>query len=100
MNIVKVKLCKNAIMPTKGSVGAAGSDLYAFVENENITIHPGERKLVNTGIQISIPEYCYARIAPRSGLAVKGIDISAVFVETNVLDSTARGDSGFGSTGI
>lgn len=82
-NIVKVKCCKNAIIPTKGSAGAAGSDLYAFVENmkDVIEIQPGDRKLINTGIQISIPSGCYARIAPRSGLAVKGIDIAAGVVD-------------------
>jgi len=142
-NIVKVTLCKNATIPTKGSVGAAGSDLYALVENENgNVIEPRDRKLINTGVKISLPPSCYARIAPRSGLAVLGIDISAgvidsdytgcikvlvvnnseksftvkhgdriaqmiiekiinpVFVETEVLNSTDRGDKGFGSTGI
>ena len=139
--IVKVSLCKNAILPSKGSPGAAGFDLYALVENEKV-IEPGDRKLVNTGVKISLPSCCYARIAPRSGLAVMGIDISAgvvdsdytgcihalvvnnskkpftvkqgdriaqmiiekiinpIFIETDVLDSTNRGDKGFGSTGI
>jgi dUTP pyrophosphatase len=85
-NVFKISLYKNAIRPTKGSAGAAGYDLYAFVENGNIDIQPGERKLINTGIQISIPSYCYARIAPRSGLAVKEIDICA-----GVVDSDYRG---------
>jgi|LauGreDrversion4_2_1035121.scaffolds.fasta_scaffold03444_6 dUTP pyrophosphatase len=83
-NIVKVKLCENAIMPTKGSVGAAGSDLHAFIENTtSINIEPGDRKLISTGIHISMPQSCYARIAPRSGLAVKGIDISAGVVDSD-----------------
>lgn len=82
-HIVKVKICENATIPTKGSLGAAGYDLYAFVENINVDIQPGDRKLINTGIQISIPKCCYARISPRSGLSVKGIDISAGVVDSD-----------------
>lgn len=80
--IVKIKLCPDATMPTKGSVGAAGSDLHAFIHS-SIDLQPGERKLISTGIHISMPQSCYARIAPRSGLAVKGIDISAGVVDSD-----------------
>jgi dUTP pyrophosphatase len=46
------------------------------------------RALVSTGLSIEVPEGYYARIAPRSGLAVKnGIDVLA-----GVVDSSYRGE--------
>jgi len=73
------KLLENAIIPTKGSNGAAGYDLYA---TENCKLKPGERKLFKTGISLAIPQHLYGRIAPRSGLAYKhGIDVLAGVID-------------------
>lgn len=72
-----------AAVPTHGSSGAAGYDLYA---SENVSIPPHSRALVSTDISIVVPEYHYGRIAPRSGLGVKGIDVGA-----GVVDSDYRG---------
>ena len=52
------------------SEGASGMDLVAEVEGE-VTIRPGEIKLISTGISISIPPGYEAEIRPRSGLALK-----------------------------
>jgi dUTP pyrophosphatase len=80
----KVKKCvDDAVIPTRGSENAAGYDLYS---NENCVIQPATRKLVSTGISISISNDCYGRVAPRSGLSVKGIDVGA-----GVIDSDYRG---------
>lgn len=77
--------CESAALPTKGSPGAAGYDVYS---TEKVTIPSGERQLVNTGIRMRIPSGLYGRIAPRSGLAVRnGIDIGA-----GVIDSDYRGE--------
>jgi len=82
----QVKLLNsNAIVPTKATPGSAGCDLYAA---EELIIPSKKWKAVSTGISIRIPTDCYARIAPRSGLAFKnGIDIFA-----GVVDSDYRGE--------
>jgi dUTP pyrophosphatase len=67
------KLSDKAVIPSKGSVGAAGYDLYT---TESYELKPGERKAFKTDIALAIPEGFYGRVAPRSGLAVKhGIDV-------------------------
>jgi dUTP pyrophosphatase len=83
MNIKK--LSDKAVIPNKGSVGAAGYDLYT---TESYELKPGERKAFKTDIALAIPEGFYGRVAPRSGLAVKyGIDVLA-----GVIDSDYRGE--------
>lgn len=57
-------------LPRYATPGSSGMDLYADVKDE-ITIQPGEIKLVSTGIYISIPYGFEAEIRPRSGLALK-----------------------------
>ncbi len=79
------KLVDNAVIPTKGSLDAAGYDLVSL---ETGWIRPHERKVFKTGIAIAIPQGYYGRIAPRSGLAVKqGVDTLA-----GVIDSDYRGE--------
>jgi len=74
-------------IPTRGSKGAAGYDLYSI---EDYTLKPLERKLFKTGISIAIPTGLYGRVAPRSGLAYKdGLDVMA-----GVIDEDYRGDVG------
>ena len=51
--------------PTRGSATAAGYDLYA---SEDVVIAKGARKIVATGLKLAIPNGCYGRVAPRSGL--------------------------------
>ena len=81
------KLSENAVIPTNNSGLEAGYDLYAL---EDDWLFPLERKLIKTGISISIPQGYYGRIAPRSGLALKhGIDVLA-----GVIDCTYRGEIG------
>jgi dUTP pyrophosphatase len=81
------KLESKAIIPTRGSNGAAGYDLYT---TEFHILKPGERKLFKTGLSMSIPSGMYGRIAPRSGLAYKkGIDVMA-----GVIDEDYRGEIG------
>ena len=78
-------LSDKAVVPSRGSSGAAGYDLYSI---ESHTLEPGERKIFKTGLSIAIPQGYYGRIAPRSGLAVKhGIDVLA-----GVIDSDYRGE--------
>ena len=82
-NRLLVKLLSpNARKPTRGSSAAAGYDLYC--SEENVLIPAGDRRPVDTGIAIAFtnPEIrVYARIAPRSGLSVRGLDIGAGVVD-------------------
>lgn len=83
---VSIKLDEGAQIPKKGSQLAAGYDIYS---NEDITIPSGERKSVSTGIRLEMTfkekafgcDSIYFKIAPRSGLAVKGIDVGAGIVD-------------------
>ena len=79
------KLSSNAKLPHKGSSLAAGYDLCSI---ESCTIPSKGKKLISTGLAIACPPGHYARIAPRSGLAVKhGIDVGA-----GVVDADYRGE--------
>src|SRR5512136_2943068 len=57
-------------LPSYETEGASGLDLRAAVNGE-LTLHPGEIKLVPTGLAISLPRGYEAQIRPRSGLALK-----------------------------
>ena len=138
------KMRESALLPQYATEGAAAVDLVACVE-EPFTLQPGERKLIPTGVAISIPQNTVAVLSARSGLsakkgitAVNGIGVidsdyrgeiffSAInlskeaytvtpgervaqlmllplytmsLLETDTLDKTARGEGGFGSTGL
>lgn len=72
-----------ARLPTRGTPGSAGLDLYSC---ENIVIPSVDFRLVDTGIGIVVPPGTYGRIAPRSSLALKGIDIGAGVVDRDYRD--------------
>ncbi|MGX6512265.1 dUTP diphosphatase [Rhodococcus sp. SJ-2] len=55
-------------MPTRAHAGDAGVDLCATCD---VTIEPGERVLVGTGIAVALPVGTVGLIHPRSGLAAK-----------------------------
>jgi len=55
-------------LPMRAHTGDAGADLYAA---EGVTLQPGERALVGTGIAIALPIGTVGLIHPRSGLAAK-----------------------------
>lgn len=57
-------------LPAYATSGSSGMDLYADVDQE-VTLLPGETRLVSSGIYLSIPEGYEAEIRPRSGLALK-----------------------------
>ena len=70
MNVKIKKLNENATIPTYGSPFAAGADLYACIDNEEI-IKPNQTKLIKTGLAIELPVGYAAFIYARSGLASK-----------------------------
>ena len=143
MKEIKIKLTRGAQIPKYATNGSAAVDLCAMIDSP-ITLAPGERARIPTGIALSIPDGYVGIIAARSGLACKkgiclsnGIGVidsdyrgeisvglfnsskdeftvergeriaqlmfvpveSAVFVSTDSLDETERGEGGFGSTG-
>lgn len=68
---VKIKLLsESAHIPTYGSSGAAGADLYADLE-ESIFIDFGKTAMISTGIAVQIPEGYVGFLCARSGLASK-----------------------------
>lgn len=70
---------------------AAGMDLSAVLDEE-VTLLPGERRLIPTGIAISLPDGFEAQIRPRSGLALKhGI---ALVNSPGTIDPDYRGEVG------
>ncbi|CAG62158.1 uncharacterized protein GVI51_L09559 [Nakaseomyces glabratus] len=79
-NVLKVQLrSEHGIAPTKGSVYAAGYDIYASADYVIPAMGQG---MVPTDISFTVPEGTYGRIAPRSGLAVKhGIQTGAGVVD-------------------
>ena len=83
------KLNDEAIIPTYGSIDAAGADLYACIE-ESETIMPHETKLIKTGIAMAIPKGLAGLIFARSGLASKrGL---APANKVGVVDADYRGE--------
>ena len=79
MSLGVKKLGYDSILPTRGSDGAVGYDLYSNCDG---VIAKGERGVVSTGIAISLPPGVYGRVAPRSGLAMKnGIQIGAGVID-------------------
>jgi len=55
-------------MPAYAHPGDAGADLHSAVE---VTLHPGERSLVPTGVALAIPDGWVGLVHPRSGLAAR-----------------------------
>jgi dUTP pyrophosphatase len=64
------KLSEHAILPhyAHGPAEDAGMDLHAV---EDVSLAPGETKLLSTGLAIELPPGYEAQIRPRSGLALK-----------------------------
>lgn len=83
------KLDEKAVLPTYGSVAAAGADLYALADGD-VVIAPGETKFIRTGLAMEIPEGYAGLIYARSGLASKkGL---APANKVGVVDADYRGE--------
>ncbi len=68
MNVSFRKLSPAAREPVRAHAGDAGYDLCSA---EEVSLKPGRRALVRTGISVAIPEGYAGLVLPRSGLAVK-----------------------------
>ena len=70
---------------------SSGMDLYAAIDGE-ATLEPGERKLIPTGIALSIPKGYEGQVRPRSGLALRN---GVTLVNTpGTIDADYRGEVG------
>src|SRR3954451_22302748 len=78
------KVTPDAKIPQIQTKGAIGLDLHA---NQEVIIPTKQRVVVPTGIAAEIPQGHYLRVAPRSGLSKKGLDIGA-----GVIDPDYRGE--------
>ncbi|KAM5197123.1 deoxyuridine 5'-triphosphate nucleotidohydrolase-like [Hipposideros larvatus] len=70
----------NAQAPYTGTTASAGHDLHNV---EEIWLDPNTTKIASTGLGIQIPKGYYGRIAPRSSLAQKGVQIMAGIIDSD-----------------
>lgn len=91
LQVKRVRANSDLPLPQFESDGASGLDLRADV-SETLTLKPGERTLVPTGLAMAIPQGYEAQVRPRSGLALKkGISM----VNTpGTIDADYRGEIG------
>jgi len=70
VRVTRLPHAEGLSLPTYATQGAAGMDLLAAV-TQPMTIEPGARALVPTGLCVALPSGHELQIRPRSGLAVK-----------------------------
>jgi len=82
-------LCAQGMLPAYQSEGSAGADLQACLPGP-ITLVPGERRSIPTGLRVEIPAGFEAQVRPRSGLALQhGV---TVLNSPGTIDSDFRGE--------
>lgn len=85
------RLRGNAVLPRYMTAHAAGMDLHAALDT-TLTLAPGERTLIPTGLVLAIPPGYEGQVRPRSGLALKqGI---ALVNAPGTIDADYRGEVG------
>ena len=86
--VIKIK-SKTGNMPSYETAGSAGADIRACLK-EPITLRPGERRLIPTGMYVELPEGVEAQIRARSGLSIRhGI---TMINGVGTVDSDYRGE--------
>lgn len=94
---IKIKrLHDKAIVPTYGSAGAAGADLYACIDRHDTPltnfyeIPPHSSQMISTGFAFEIPKGMFGAVYPRSGLACReGLRLAN---STAIIDEDYRGE--------
>lgn len=84
---------REVALPHYETRGAAGADVRAnFADRKGVSIAPGARALIPTGLRLEIPEGYEVQVRPRSGLALKhGITLPN---SPGTIDSDYRGELG------
>lgn len=88
---MKIQIINNGHqpLPVYATEKSAGMDLRANID-ESIVLHPMERRLINTGLHIALPDGFEAQVRPRSGLALKhGV---TVLNSPGTIDADYRGE--------
>lgn len=86
---MNVRISDGVELPRYAHEGDAGLDLRI---KHDVTLEPGQRANVGTGVAVEIPQGCVGLVFPRSGLATKfGIALSN---SVGVIDSGYRGEIG------
>ena len=89
--VVRLDHAKDLDLPGYATAGAAGMDLRAAVPAP-VTLAPGHRELIPTGLALALPVDLEAQVRPRSGLALKhGL---TVLNAPGTVDSDYRGEVG------
>jgi len=68
VQVLITRLDPSVPLPAYAKGGDAGADIVTRID---VTLQPGERALVPTGISIALPDGYVALVHPRSGLAIK-----------------------------
>jgi dUTP pyrophosphatase len=91
IKVIRLPHGQGLALPAYQSEGAAGMDLMAAV-GKAVSIKPGARALIPTGLILDLPQGLEAQIRPRSGLALRhGI---TVLNAPGTIDSDYRGEVG------
>ena len=91
VSITRLPHGKDLALPAYATTHSAGMDLFAAI-TAPITLAPGERRLIPTGIAIALPDGFEAQVRPRSGRALKhGISIVNA---PGTVDADYRGEIG------
>jgi dUTP pyrophosphatase len=91
IRIKRLRKDRAVCLPKYMTDGASGMDLFACIE-QDVTLDPGERQLIPTGISIAIPEGFEGQVRPRSGMAVRsGVGLVN---SPGTIDSDYRGELG------
>lgn len=89
MELKVKKMRDNAVIPTRGSVEAAGIDLYSCLDNYE-PIQPGETKLIPTGIACDFPDGYFGLVSVRSSVGIKrGLRLAN---QIGVIDNDYKGE--------
>ncbi len=91
MTVNMKKLREGAMLPARATEGSAGADLCACLEGESLTIQPGQRMSLPTGLAMALPDAGHvALVFARSGLALRqGLCLAN---GVGVVDSDYRGE--------
>jgi dUTP pyrophosphatase len=88
---VRCVVKEGGTLPEYKTSGSSGADAFAFLESP-VSIAPGERRLIPTGVFAEIPAGYEIQVRPRSGLALKhGV---TVLNAPGTVDSDYRGEIG------
>ena len=91
MKELKIKIVSTSgYVPSYETEGSAGADLRAWLPEGPVTLQPGERRLIPTGLFVELPPGIEAQIRARSGLSIKyGI---TMINGVGTVDSDYRGE--------